>query len=223
MQTTVIKDLGLIDYHEAYSYQMKCVQQVLSGGSQAVILCEHPAVITLGRLSNKENLLAGPEILKKNSVSVHQMDRGGDITLHAPGQLVVYPILNLANYKKDLHWYLRKLEELSIDLLKDFGIVANRFSPHTGVWVGNRKIISIGIGVRRWVSYHGLAINVATNLDIYSMIRPCGLSVEMTSMSQLKGYPLNITEVKKAVGRYWDAHFSINTDKNRTSQALSLV
>ncbi len=223
MVTTVIKDLGLIDYQKAYSIQKELVQEALDSGRQTIIFCEHPTVITLGRLANKKNLLATRDVLNKKNIPVCQVDRGGDITLHTPGQLVIYPILNLVNYKKDLHWYLRKLEELTIDLLSDFGIVADRFTPNTGVWVGNNKIASIGIGVRRWVTYHGLALNVLTNLELFSMIRPCGLDVMMTSMSEVKASQQKMVEVKKAFIRHFVEYFSLNITNRNSSRNLSFV
>ena len=141
---------------------------------------------------------------------VHHIDRGGDITLHAPGQLVVYPILDLTNFGKDLRSYLRQLEQVAIDLLGDFDIVASRFSGQTGVWTGKKKIESIGIGVRKWISFHGLAVNVNTDLKLFSMIKPCGLDVEMTSMSQMNKKSIDIEEVKERIVASFCDNFNLN-------------
>jgi len=166
----MIKDLELIDYDEAYKLQKQYVQELIEGGPQTLLLCEHPPVLTLGRLADKRNMLISSEETDRRGVKICSVDRGGDITLHAPGQLVVYPILNLAHFGKDLKSYMNLLEQVAIDLLDGFGIVANRFPGQTGVWAGEYKIASIGIGVRRWVSFHGLAVNVNTDLKLFSMI-----------------------------------------------------
>lgn len=209
----VLKDLGLVDYHQAYKIQKQCVEELLSGGPQTLIFCEHLPVLTLGRLSNETNILISKQQLTQKGIDVHYVDRGGDVTLHAPGQLVLYPIFDLGHMGKDLRRYLYQLEQVTIDLLGDFDIVANRFSGKTGVWVRDEKIASIGIGVRRWISFHGLAINVTTNLDLFSVIRPCGLDVHMTSMSKIKG-EVNMTQVKKSMVKRLSEqfHLDINND-----------
>ena len=209
-----LKDLGLIPYQEAYTIQKREVEEVLKGGPQTLFLCEHPAVLTMGRMAQKKHILLSEDRITEQGIQIHWIDRGGDITLHSPGQLVVYPILNLKLRGKDLHEYLRKLEEVAIDLLKRFGIVANRFpgvssetplpgvsseTPRSGVWVGQKKIVSLGIGVRQWVTFHGLAINVNTDLDLFRLIKPCGLDVEMTSMAAIKGKNLKMEDVKDKI------------------------
>jgi lipoate-protein ligase B len=194
-----VRDLGLIDYQEAYQLQKQCVRDLLEGGPQVLLLCEHPPVLTLGRLAEQKNILINKQELKKRAINIFPIDRGGDITLHAPGQLVVYPILNLAHFGKDLRRYLFHLEQVAIDLLGGFDIVASRFHGQTGVWVKENKIVSIGIGVRKWVSFHGLSINVNTDLSLFTMIRPCGLDVRMTSMEQIKGKQIDMAEVKQAI------------------------
>lgn len=190
-----VRDLGLIDYTAAYGIQKECVARVLAGGAQVLFLCEHPAVITLGRLAQEANIL-DLEAISRQGIRVVPIDRGGDVTLHAPGQLVVYSILNLAQSNRDLRLYMHKLEQVTIALLKSFGIVANRISGKTGVWVGDKKIASVGIGVKKWVSCHGLALNVNTDLAYFSLMRPCGMDVEMTSLARLKGQPIDMAFVK---------------------------
>jgi lipoate-protein ligase B len=130
--------------------------------------------------------------------------------LHAPGQLIIYPILNLTHFGKDLRFYLRQLEQVAIDLLGDFDIVANRFPGQTGVWIGEYKIASIGIGVRKWTSFHGLAINVSTDLKLFSMIKPCGLNVAMTSMSEASGKTIDMKEVKGKIVELFFKKFQLN-------------
>lgn len=200
--TCEVRDLGLIDYDDAYRIQKESVARVLAGGTQVLFLCEHPAVITLGRLAREANILNG-EAIARQGIRVIPIDRGGDVTLHAPGQLVVYPILNLAQTNRDLRLYMHKLEQVAIALLKSFGIVANRISGKTGVFVGSEKIASLGIGVRRWVTFHGLGINVHTDLKLFELIKPCGLDVRMTSMSRIKGEAVEMGEVKKRLVEYF--------------------
>ncbi len=197
-QFTVI-DLGLIDYQEAYTLQKKYVDQVLADSNPFLILCEHPAVLTKGRMTKAENILFTTEALNERGMDVKNIDRGGDVTLHAPGQLVIYPIINLAEYGKDLHVYLRVLEDISMNVLRHYGINPRRENGQTGVWVDDKKIVSMGIGVKRWVSFHGIGINVNTDLSLFSAINPCGLNVQMNSMSNILGFKLDLQQVKQKV------------------------
>ncbi|MDP8213518.1 MAG: lipoyl(octanoyl) transferase LipB [Candidatus Zapsychrus exili] len=193
-----IKNLGVISYKQAYEIQMECLERVSLGELDTLILCEHPTVLTLGRTSDEENILVSKEELEKNNILVEFINRGGDITLHSTGQLVAYPILNLKHFDKDLKLYLKRIEKVAIDLLGCFGIVASRLSGSTGVWVNDKKIASIGIGVRKWITFHGIAININTNLDLFSMIRPCGMDVQMTSMADIKGEFIDINKTKNS-------------------------
>jgi lipoate-protein ligase B len=165
-------------------------------------------------LGKEEHILYSPEELKARQVSVVRIDRGGEVTLHSPGQLVIYPIINLNSYGKDLKVYLEGLEQVAIDLLHDFGILATRIEGQRGVWVGKDKIASIGVGVRRWVTYHGLAINVNTDLDLFRLIRPCGLDVQMTSISRLEKKKIDITEVKEKFLNHFCRHFQMTDGQN---------
>src|SRR3989338_1370558 len=202
-----VRDLGLIDYDAAYRIQKESVARVLSGGAQVLLLCEHPTVITLGRLAQETNIL-NAEAIRHQGIRVIPIDRGGDVTLHAPGQLVVYSILNLAQSNRDLRLYMHKLEQVTIALLKSFGIVANRISGKTGVFVGTDKLVSLGIGVRKWVTYHGLGINVNTDLKLFDLVKPCGLDVRMTSMARIKGEAVEMDEVKKRLVEYFRKEFN---------------
>jgi lipoate-protein ligase B len=209
----VIEDLGMIKYDQAYRIQKKCVEDVLKGGRQTIFLCEHPAVLTLGRLAKEEYILADRKELLKKGVEVHFIDRGGEVTLHAPGQLVIYPILNLQFTQKDLHLYMERLEKVAIDLLNNFGIMATRNLRNTGVWVGPKKIVSVGVGVKKWITYHGLAINVNTVLNLFSLIRPCGLDVTMTSMKEIKGHDIDMNIVKKTAVACFEKVFNLRCDE----------
>lgn len=195
----IVEDWGLIDYWEGYERQKACVQAVINGAEDRLLLCEHPAVLTLGRMTNPDSLLYQREDIEKRGVLVIPVDRGGDVTLHAPGQLIVYPIFNLNKREKSLKAYMEKLEEVAVDLLKNFGILAISIPGKRGVFVGSDKIISIGVGVRKWVTYHGLGINVNTDLSLFNLIKPCGLDVRMTSMQKLKGHVVRIPDIKVEV------------------------
>lgn len=205
----VINDLGLVDYLTAYDIQKRCVEEVISGGAQKILFCEHPAVVTFGRLAKESNLLVSREELNKRRISSYSIDRGGDITLHSPGQLVVYPILNLNYYGRDLKAYLSKLEQVAIDFLKGFDIVANRILGKTGVYVDGRKIVSMGIGVKKWVSFHGMGINLNTDLSLFSLMKPCGLDVKMTSMSELLNKSVPIASAQKNILKIFSQHFQL--------------
>ncbi len=192
----IIEEWGVIPYQQAFDQQKTIVQDIINGGDDRVILCEHPPVLTLGRMTNPDSLLYTRDDIIARGVEIVSVDRGGDVTLHAPGQLIVYPIINLANHNKDLKRYMMRLEQVAVDLLTDFGILAKSIEGKRGVFVGPRKIISIGVGVRKWVSYHGLGINVATDLRLFQLIKPCGLDVSMTSMSHELKRAVSMDEVK---------------------------
>ncbi|MCR4336216.1 MAG: lipoyl(octanoyl) transferase LipB [Candidatus Omnitrophica bacterium] len=205
-----IRDLGLIDYQAAYTLQKQCVEDVLQGGAQKILLCEHPSVLTLGRLAQEGYILFPKDELARRGVEVHHIDRGGEVTLHSPGQLVVYPILDLRNYQKDLKEYLSKLEQVAIDFLKGFDIVADRNPGKTGVWVGDHKIMSVGVAVKKWVTFHGLALNINTDLNLFSLIKPCGLDVQMVSLEKLLGKKVEMVAVKEKFVQAFCLEFNRN-------------
>jgi lipoate-protein ligase B len=195
----IIEDWGLIGYADAYQRQRDLALKVLEGLPDHLVLGEHLPVLTLGRMTNPESLLYQRHDIEERGVEIINVDRGGDVTLHAPGQLIVYPVFNLNKHGKDLKLYMEKLEELAVDLLRNFGILAISVSGKRGVFVGEDKIISIGVGVRKWVTYHGLGINVNTDLSLFNLIKPCGLNVRMTSMQKLTGHSVPIEAVKEKV------------------------
>jgi lipoate-protein ligase B len=185
-------DLGLLEYREALAWQEALVQQRCAGeGNDTLVLLEHPPVFTLGRGADERHLLA------PRQTPVHRVNRGGDVTFHGPGQLVGYPILHLDVCRRDIHVYLRALESVLIEVLHEFGIQAESRAGLTGVWVNEQKIASIGVGVRRWVAYHGFALNVDPDLSYFADIVPCGLhDVRMTSMAECLGYAVDLSTVK---------------------------
>lgn len=183
-----VLDLGLIDYRQALSFQKSLARDVAAGIRQStLILCEHNPVITLGRQARKENILKAEAELTAAGIKIVNTNRGGDVTLHLPGQLIVYPVFDLRRSGRNIHIFLRNLEEAVILLLEDYGIRGHRQEGLTGVWVQRRKIASIGIAISHWVTTHGLSLNVDCGLDLFSLIKPCGLDIMMTSMAELKG------------------------------------
>ncbi|MDD3374908.1 MAG: lipoyl(octanoyl) transferase LipB [Candidatus Omnitrophica bacterium] len=194
-----VTDLGVVRYQQAYQVQKKALTKAIAQASCEIFLCEHCPVITLGRLSNENNILLDPKEVMKKGIEILKVDRGGDVTFHTPGQLVVYPIFCLNYFGKDLKLFIFNLEQVVIDLLGYFGILASRIKGHTGVWVGPKKIASIGIGVQKWVSFHGLALNVTTHLKDFLIIKPCGLSVEMTSMENEAGKQFAMKDIKRQI------------------------
>ena len=182
--------MGLVGYAEALELQRNIARDRISGAirQDVLLLLEHPPVVTLGRSSKEEHLVASPEFLAQHGVEKFETERGGDVTFHGPGQLVGYPVIDLKRHRQDLHWYLRQLEEVLIDMLSDFGISSERRAGLTGVWTGGKKIASIGVHARDWVTWHGFALNVNTNLSFFDLIIPCGISgVVMTSISRELG------------------------------------
>jgi len=175
---------GVVPYAEALEWQRSLAQARIDGRlpNDLLLLLEHPAVVTLGRNSHPDHLIS------RDGVEVFEIERGGDVTFHGPGQLVGYPIIDLSHHKPDLHWYLRTLEQALIDALASLGIPAERNPGYTGVWTRGRKIASIGIHVKQWVTWHGFALNVTTDLSQFGRIVPCGIAgVEMTSVERETG------------------------------------
>jgi lipoyl synthase len=189
-----VVELGTLEYGRALERQEAVLEAVGAGGSEKLLLVEHPPVYTIGRGGDQANLRGAPERL---GVPLFRVSRGGDATFHGPGQLVAYPILSLDREGRDLHRYLRHLEDVLIRTLVRFGISGNRAAGKTGVWVAGRKIASIGVGVRRWVTYHGVALNVTTDLEYFRAIVPCAIpGVEVTSMARELGREPKLAEVQ---------------------------
>jgi lipoyl(octanoyl) transferase len=194
-----IQWFGRIDYLAGLRIQEERLDDCLAHGEESVILLEHEPVYTIGRLLDKSSLRAVDHL----PYPVFETNRGGQATYHGPGQLVGYPILDLRARGRDLHGYLRKLEDLLIDLLEEFGIPGSKIDGKTGVWVQDRKIASIGVGVRRWVTMHGFALNVASDLSGFLSIIPCGISgVQMTSISKESGAEISLETVREKLFPY---------------------
>jgi len=215
------EDLGLIEYNRAYKIQKDLLQDVMNGGKQKIVLCQHPTVITCGRMTKESNLFCSKEELNKKGIEIINVDRGGDVTLHSQGQLIAYPILNLNNYKRDLRYYLNKLEQVAIDFLSEFGILAVRRKGMTGAWVEDKKIASIGIGVKKWISYHGLSINVNNDLDLFSLINACGLGAAVTSLERIKCSSIDIDNAKRVLISICKKNLLLESNNERSSIAGS--
>lgn len=186
----LVASLGTVPYAEALELQRSVAAARISGEitEDVLLLLEHPPVVTLGRASKAAHLMSSPEFLASRGVELFEVERGGDVTFHGPGQLVGYPIIDLKRHRQDLHWYLRRVEESLIHTLSVLGIQAERYPGYTGVWTNGRKIASIGVHSRDWVTWHGFALNVTTDLSYFDLIVPCGISgVQMTSVEREGG------------------------------------
>ena len=192
----VVIDLGIIEYRAAWEKQKAAVRSADRSDHDLLYLVEHPPVITVGRSGDLENILAADEQLHSEGIEVIEIDRGGDVTYHGPGQLVAYPILNLNMHRPDIGWYLRALEEVVLGSLQDLDIRARRIEGYTGVWIGDSKVAAIGVGVRRWVTFHGLALNIDPDLDRFGLITPCGIQDRsVTSIEAVLGRDVKRDEV----------------------------
>jgi lipoyl(octanoyl) transferase len=181
-----IRDLGLLRYADALEQQNHFVALRKSGAiSDQLLIVEHPHVVTMGRNGHRENLLAAPDLLARSGIEFFETDRGGDVTYHGPGQIVGYPILDLREWKRDVHLYVRAIEQVVIDALAGFGIESWREAGATGVWTSEGKIAAIGVHISRWVTSHGFALNVDTDLNYFRYIVPCGLTRPVASMRSL--------------------------------------
>ena len=215
-EVTII-NLGLVDYKKAWDIQEKYFKQAidrkiairngenLPPPSNYLILCEHPNVYTIGKSGKEENLLLSSEEVKSKEASFYKINRGGDITYHGPGQLVVYPILDLDQFFTDIHKYMRFLEQAVINTLLKFGIQSSRIDGMTGVWIDSalpsaRKICAMGVKSSRWVTMHGIGFNINTNLDFFSHIVPCGIDDKaVTSMQKELGIEVDMQEVENII------------------------
>ncbi len=203
MRKCCLRELGRTDYGQALELQRQLIAERQQGLiPDQLLLLEHPHVITLGRNGKAANLLASAEVLSRAGIAFYPTDRGGDVTYHGPGQLVGYPIVDLREWQRDVGAYVRAVEQTIIDTLADYGISAGRIPKLTGVWVDDRKIAAIGVHISRWVTSHGFALNVSTDLSYFQYIVPCGLTKPVTSMAAL-GVVASLHEV----GQTLAAHF----------------
>lgn len=201
MRQCEVLDLGRMDWREAFRLQQEMVQERQRGAAvDRLLFVEHPHVVTMGRNAKEEQVLAGPDLLERAGIAFCETDRGGGATYHGPGQVVGYPIVDLREWKRDVRAYFRSVEQFLIDALAKFGVRAERLPEkgHEGVWVGGAKIAAIGIHISRWVTSHGFALNVDTDLTYFQYIVPCGLTKPVCSLRSL-GCTASRDEVKLAI------------------------
>jgi lipoyl(octanoyl) transferase len=221
MSQLLVCDLGTMAYGEALDLQRAVAKARISGelDEDLLLLVEHPPVVTLGRSFKERHLLASPTLLASRGVELFEVERGGDVTFHGPGQLVGYPIIDLKRHKRDLHWYLRQVEEALIRAIAPFGLVGERRAGLTGVWTDGRKLASIGVHARDWVTWHGFALNVTTDLRYFDLIVPCGIdAVEMSSVGRElerrgednPGSDALVAKVKSSVGAAFGEVFALD-------------
>jgi lipoyl(octanoyl) transferase len=205
MRVCEAKWMGRVGYSDALAMQERAVERLRSGeGGEQLLLLEHPHVFTLGRGADSANILADSNQLRSLSIEVHETGRGGDVTYHGPGQMVGYPIINLKPDRCDVHRYVRDIEEALIRSIAEFGITGERIAGLTGVWVGNEKLAAIGVRIARWITSHGFALNVNTDLDYFQMIVPCGITDKgVTSLSRLLHQPVEMRDVARILTRHF--------------------
>jgi lipoyl(octanoyl) transferase len=234
MKSCYIVDVGLIGYAEAWELQKRLVTARKNGAiGDVLLLCEHPHVITLGRNGKREHLLVSEQVLRQKGVEFHSSDRGGDITYHGPGQLVGYPILNLSAIRKDVVWYVRMLEEVMIRATAEFGISAERVAEKTGIWVRGagdsnvpavteEKLGAIGVHLSQWVTSHGFAYNLSTDLRYFDLIVPCGITGrKATSLEKILGRAVTRKEVVQPVVRNFGEVFGLEMRETSRDDLLA--
>jgi len=219
--------LGRLGYGEALEMQRGIARERISGAipQDVLLLVEHSPVVTLGRASKEKHLVASPEFLQSKGVELFEVERGGDVTFHGPGQLVGYPIIDLKRHRLDLHWYLRKIEEALINTLADYGITGERNTAFTGVWTRGKKIASIGVHARDWVTWHGFALNVTTDLSYFDLIIPCGIDgVVMTSIArELGSEEISMQDVQERVTAKFAEAFDLTAVMTSRATLLETV
>lgn len=210
MPKILIEDWSLIPFREAWTRQEQYVREIQQGiRSSTLIFCEHPTVLTIGREGGEHHVTVNPDVLAMQGIEVIPINRGGDITAHNPGQLIGYPLFNLSEFREDLHWFLRSIEDITIRVLEEYGISSGRVDGKTGVWIENeRKICAIGLHCSRWVTSHGFALNVNNDLSIFETIIPCGISdKEVTSLSIEVGNMIDMEDLKEKCRKAYYEYF----------------
>lgn len=218
---------GPVRYADAWALQRDLMRARQAGAvPDVLLLLEHPPVVTLGRSGKAQNLLVSPDVLRAHGIDLFEVERGGDITYHGPGQLVGYPIVDLRALDEDVVRYMRTLEESLIRTLAVFGIEGGRERGYPGVWVGGSKVAAMGVAVKRRVTMHGFALNVSTDLRVFDLINPCGLGRPVTSMSRLAGQPIEVNQVRAVYAEQFTQVFGIGLepiDRVHVDEALAAL
>jgi lipoate-protein ligase B len=226
MKPLNVLNLGQQAYDDALDLQHQLVAARREGRvDDTLVLLEHPPVITVGRRGSEGNILVSPKWLAEQGIQVHRVERGGDVTYHGPGQLVGYPIMDLAQHRRDVRWYMHSLEEVLVRTLGGFGIAASRLPDNIGVWLDERtKIAALGVRIERWITYHGFALNVAQDISLSELIVPCGLAdKEVTSMERVLGRAVDMAKVRQLVEANFSAVFGLKARAVTLEQLLSLI
>src|SRR5690348_3173387 len=227
MRQVLQVDLGLLGYAEAYALQKRIVvARKADAIEDVVLLCDHPHVITQGRNGKREHLLVGEHVLRQKGVEFYETSRGGDITYHGPGQIVGYPILNLGEIRRDVVWYVRMLEEAMIRATAEFGVTAKRVAGKTGIWVESgsteEKLGAIGVHISRWITSHGFAYNVSTDLRFFDLIVPCGIADrKATSLEKVLGRAVEESEVAPRLAKHLGELFSLEMKETSRKDLLA--
>jgi len=210
MPKILIEDWSLIPFREAWSRQEAYVRDIQKGvRPSTLILCEHPPVLTIGREGGEQNVKIDPSLLASQGIEMIPINRGGDITAHNPGQLIGYPLFNLSEFREDLHWFLRSIEDIIMQVLEEYGIASGRVEGKTGVWIEEeRKICAIGLHCSRWVTSHGFALNVNNDLSIFDWIIPCGIpDKDVTSIHRELGKSIDMEDLKEKCRKAYIEYF----------------
>lgn len=205
-------DVGILGYAEALDLQHRLVAAHKAGKADDVLLLlQHPAVLTLGRRADAANIIASPEQLAREGIEIFNVERGGNVTYHGPGQLVGYPILDLRHFKKDVSWFVAAMAEALVRTLADFGVQSEYRRAQPGVWVGDEKIVAIGVRIESWITYHGFAFNVNPDMRHWELIVPCGIADKgVTSLSKLLGRSVDVNALLPIVARHFGEAFGVD-------------
>lgn len=217
-------DLGLVGYAEALELQHRLVARQKAGaGDDVLLLLQHPAVLTLGRRADESNVLASREELAREGIELFKVERGGDVTYHGPGQLVGYPILDLRHFQKDVSWFVAALADVLVRTLAEYGVRGEYHHAQPGVWVGEEKIVAIGMRIESWITYHGFAFNVDPNMRHWQLIVPCGIADKgVTSLSALLGRPVPVSEVAPKVARHFGEVFGVEMCERKSDEFVEV-
>lgn len=225
MKQLLVVNLGITRYADAWELQKQIFSARLAQRiGDVLLLTEHEPVFTLGKGADGNHLLASDEELSEKKIDMFWIDRGGDVTFHGPGQIVGYPILDLNQHYNDIHRYLREIEEMIIRTLKEYGITAGREKEFTGVWVNNEKIAALGVKVSKWITMHGFAMNVNTDLSFFDRIIPCGIFHKgVTSLEQILGRRFDLDEVQQTLVRHFSKILLLEVKQISKEELISLL
>ncbi|MBN1872013.1 MAG: lipoyl(octanoyl) transferase LipB [Candidatus Omnitrophica bacterium] len=222
MKSLKIIDLGYSSYKASYQIQKKILNEIIKDESgDTLIMAEHPNVITLGRKGGADHIYATTRFLDAKGIEVLEVDRGGDVTIHGPGQLVTYPLFNLRRHKKDILFFIKRLEEVLEKTVRHYGLVKDGTIDLTGLWVGGKKVAFIGIGISHWATYHGTSLNVNNDLKYFSIIKPCGIDgLRVSSLKEMLNKEISMDEIKDVIKEKYCEVFEFDNTSEREKNAV---